>query len=169
MTLLSMQFRQKITRLFLVVFLLGALLGLSRELVLTQWKVDDFGKLLSEGAIPSLLKAGRNNNVIGKHLERGRVALGFERVELFDAKGHLVVSSPADGGHGAGRGEIQGVLTSTRTGIRTSAGEVAHLVVWRNMEAEVARPLFIGLIAAFIASLIAWPIISRKIIEGRSA
>lgn len=168
MTLLSMQFRRKITRLFLVVFMLGALLGLSRELVLAQWIVDDFGKKLSGGAIPSLLKTGRNKNVIENHLERGRVALGFERVDLFDAKGHLLVSSPG-GGHGAGGGEIHGVLTSARTGIRTSTGEVAHLVVWRNMEAELARPLLIGLMAALIASLIAWPIISRKIIEGQSA
>ena len=167
MTLLSMQFRRKITHLFLVVFLFSTLLGLSRELVLAQWKVDDLGKRLSGGAIPSLLKVGRNKIVIRKHLERGRVALGFERVELFDAKGHLVASSP-DSGHGADGGEIDGVLTSTRTGIRTSNGEVAHLVVWRNMETEVARPLLIGLMAALIASLIAWPIISRKIIKGLS-
>ncbi|MBT3350501.1 MAG: hypothetical protein HOC91_13900 [Nitrospinaceae bacterium] len=167
MTLLSMQFRQKITRLFLVMFMLGALLGFARELVLAQWVVDDFGKDLSGGVVPSLLKAGRNKNEIGEHLERGRLALGFERVELYGPKGHLVVSSPT-GGHGVGEDEIHGLLTSTRTGIRTSTGELAHIVVWRNMESEVARPLLFGLIMALITSLIAWPIISRKIIEGQS-
>ena len=44
-----------------------------------------------------------------------------------------------------------------------SGREVAHLVVWRNMEAEAARPLLAGLIAGLLAVLIAWPVYLRKL------
>ncbi len=164
MTLLSMRFRQQIIRVFGAVFLLGALLGISRELVLAQWKVDDLGKALSGGPLPALLKTAGRKNEIRRYLERHRLSLGFERIELFDGKGHKLAESPA-AAHGGEGEEIHGVLTSARSGVRSSGREVAHLVVWRNMEAELARPLLIGLIAGLIASLIAWPVISRKIAE----
>jgi len=166
MTFLSMKFRQKITRVFGVVFLLSALLGMSRELVLAQRKVNDLGGILSAGALPALLADSGQRYEIEKYLERHRISMKYSRLELFDDSGHKLAEAPATG-HNGGE-EIHGVLTSARTGVRSSGREVAHLVVWRNMEAEVARPLLIGLIAALVGSLIAWPIIARKLDEEQA-
>ena len=163
MSLLSMKFRQKIIRVFGVVFLLSTMLGMSRELILAQGKVNNLGDILSASALPKLLMDSGQRHEIEKHLERYRISLRFDRLVLFDDTGRKLAESPA-GGHTGGE-EIHGVLTSARTGVRSSGREVAHLVVWRNMEAEVARPLLIGLIAALLASLIAWPIVSRKLDE----
>ncbi len=160
MTVLSMRFRQKIAKVFAAVFLVGAVFGISWELVLAQKKVNDLGRAISRGPVPSLVmgKAGREK--IEERLDGYRVSRGYERLELFNGAGRKVAESPA-GGHG----EIHGVLTSARAGVRDPASgrEVAHLVVWRNMEAEAARPLLAGLIAGLLAVLIAWPLYLRKL------
>ena len=83
-------------------------------------------------------------------------------IELFDGNGKLLAGAPS-GGHGAG--EIHGVLTSLRTGIRSAGREIAHVVIWRNMKAEVTRPLLVGLIFALLGALIAWPILVRRLGE----
>jgi hypothetical protein len=160
MTLLSMRFSQKIAKVFAVVFLLGAVLGISWELVLAQKKVSDLGSAISRGPVPSLLEGIPRLDEIQWRLERHRVSRGFERLELFNGAGRKVAESPA-GEHG----KIHGVLTSARAGVRdpTSGREVAHLVVWRNMEAEMARPLLIGLIAGLLAVFIAWPVYLKKL------
>ncbi len=160
MTLLSMRFRQKIAKVFVAVFLLGAVFGISWELVLAQKKVNDLGSAISRGPLPSLLKGIPRLDEIQWRLERHRVSRGFERLELYNGTGHKLAESPP-GEHGV----IHGVLTSVRAGVRDPASgrEVAHLVVWRNMEAEAARPLLAGLIAGLLAVLIAWPLYLRKL------
>ncbi len=164
MTLLSMRFRQKIAKVFAAVFLLGAVLGISWELVLAQKKVNDLGRAISRGPVPSLVMGEAGREKIEERLDGYRVSRGYERLELFNGAGRKVAESPA-GGHGGEGEEIQGVLTSARAGVRDPASgrEVAHLVVWRNMEAEAARPLLAGLIAGLLAVLIAWPLYLRKL------
>jgi len=168
MTLFSMKFRQKITRVFGVVFLLGTLAVLSGWLVSAQTKVNKLGSDLSKGQVPALVKNAGQKKALAELLERRRVDLGFERIEMFDPKGDPLASAPATS-HGAEEEEIHGVLTSARTEVRSSGREIAHVVVWRNMEAEGAWSLLIGFAAGLLAALIAWPVIVRKLAEEQSA
>jgi hypothetical protein len=159
-----MKLQQKIARVFGIVFFISLLLGLSREIVLAQRKVNHLGHVLSTGPVSALIENSVKVNALIAHMERLRVSLGFERIEIFDQKGYPLASAPATS-HGTEGKEIHGVLTSARTEVHFSGRQSAHVVVWRNMDSEVTRPLLISFAAGLLAALLSWPIVVRKTVN----